>query len=93
MASADTAAFHYHRVERHVTDMIQSGRFRPGDRLPSLRGLSTSMGLSIATVGHAYLELERKGIIEARPRSGYFVRQGMRGLPVPQARPAPPTGP
>ncbi len=91
--SADATAFHYHRVERHVADMIQSGRFRPGDRLPSLRGLATSMGLSIATVGHAYLELERKGIIEARPRSGYFVRQGMRGLPVPQARPAPPTGP
>lgn len=88
-----TTAFHYHRVERHVADMIQSGRFRSGARLPSLRGLATTMGLSIATVSRAYVELERKGIIEARPRSGYFVCQGMRELPVPQARPEPPTGP
>lgn len=85
--------FAYHQVERHVMRMIEDGRWRPGDRLPSLRLLATSMGLSIATVVHAYVELERKGIIEARPRSGHFVSTGCSNLPTPELRGQTPTGP
>lgn len=85
--------FAYMQVEQHVIRMIEAGRWRTGERLPSLRALATSMGHSLATVGHAYLELERKGIIEVRPRSGHFVRACPRGLPVPQEKNATPTGP
>jgi len=66
--------------------MIEDGRWRTGDRLPSLRQIATSMGVSIATVVHAYTELERKGVIEARPRSGHYVGAAISALPTPAAR-------
>ena len=78
--------FRYHEVERRIMEMIESGQYGVGDRLPSVRTLKTSMGVSLSTVTHAYMELERKGIIEARPRSGYFVSQPAAQLPVPSLR-------
>jgi DNA-binding transcriptional MocR family regulator len=86
-------ALRYQQAERQVLERIQSGEFVPGARLPSLRVLGLRLGLSIATVNHAYLELERKGVVEARPRSGYFVRPGWRGLPAPRPAAPPCDGP
>lgn len=71
----------YQAVERHVLDMIESGSLGLGDRLPSLRILSSKTGLSLSTVNQAYRELERKGVIESRPRSGFFVSRKSRRLP------------
>lgn len=84
---AGQEAFRYHRVEQHVLSMIESGRFAPGDRLPSLRSVCAGMGVSLATVNHAYMELERKGIVEARPRSGFYVRRAVPSLPLPVTEP------
>lgn len=73
-AAAIGGHFLYQRVIIFVENQIEAGTLRPGDRLPSLRSLSLQMGLSIPTVRQAYLELERRHQIEARPKSGYFVR-------------------
>jgi DNA-binding transcriptional MocR family regulator len=46
------------------------------------------MGMSLTTISQAYAELEQRGILEARPRSGYFVRRRPALLPragMPQA--------
>lgn len=51
---------------------LQAGEFPPGSRLPSVRQLCASHGLSLATVTHALHELEDAGLIEARARRGYF---------------------
>ncbi|MCA9619818.1 MAG: PLP-dependent aminotransferase family protein [Myxococcales bacterium] len=48
--------------------------YRLGDKLPSIRKLRRERGLSTSTVTQALAELERRGVVEARPRSGYFVR-------------------
>lgn len=77
-------SYRYQEVERRIQGMIESGDLEPGHRLPSLRQISTTHGVSISTATHAYLELERKGLVEARPRSGYYVRQGFRHLPTPE---------
>lgn len=77
-------SYRYREVERRIQDMIEAGELEPGHRLPSLRQISTTHGVSISTATHAYLELERKGLVEARPRSGYYVRQGFRHLPTPE---------
>jgi DNA-binding transcriptional MocR family regulator len=61
--------------------MIESGALGLGDKLPSLRVLSSNLRLSLSTINQAYMELERKGVIESRPRSGFFVRQKARRLP------------
>ena len=58
-----------------VTDAIDAGTLRPGDRLPSLRKMSQRAGVSVPTVRQAYIELERLRRVESRPRSGFFVRQ------------------
>lgn len=77
--------YKYQSLESYLLDMIDSGRFNVGDKLPSLRGIAQKMGVSLATVTHAYMELEKKGIIEARPRSGYYVRQKAAFLPIPDS--------
>ena len=66
-------AFLYQQVVELIVAQVQNGTLRPGDRLPSLRGLSSRLAISVPTVRQAYLELERQGRIEARPKSGYFV--------------------
>ena len=53
---------------------ISAGDLRPGDRLPSLRRLSAGLGVSVPTVKQAYLELERRGTVEAKPQSGFYVQ-------------------
>lgn len=73
--------YRYQAVEKHIMDMIDSGALHLGDKLPSLRKLSTNFGVSVSTVNQAYVELERKGVIEARPRSGFFVHQRSARLP------------
>jgi DNA-binding transcriptional MocR family regulator len=72
-------------VEKHILSLIEAGELGPGDRVPSLRALGARLGLSVSTVNQAYLELERRGVVEARPRSGFFVRQRPARSPAPPA--------
>lgn len=64
------------RYETLVWDlgrMIRSGELRPGDRVPSVRSLCQARGVSRSTVLRAYESLELKGLIEPKPRAGFFV--------------------
>ena len=70
----DTDKFLYRQVTDLISEQMLAGALRPGDRLPSLRRLSRSLGLSIPTVKQAYQELERQGRVESRPQSGFYVR-------------------
>lgn len=64
----------YRQVIDLVSENIETGALRPGDRLPSLRRMSARIGVSIPTVRQAYIELERQRRVESRPQSGYYVR-------------------
>ncbi len=63
----------YEAAAERLLQEIQGGRYLPGQRLPSVRELSRQMQRSIATIQQMYLVLERRGWVEARSRSGYFV--------------------
>jgi DNA-binding transcriptional MocR family regulator len=65
----------YEALANDITESIAAGALQPGDRLPSVRETSKSRGVSPSTVFEAYYLLEARGLIEARPRSGYFVAQ------------------
>jgi DNA-binding transcriptional MocR family regulator len=52
---------------------ITEGVYRAGERLPSVRQTSQSLGVSLTTVYHAYNVLETRGLIRAKPQSGYFI--------------------
>ncbi|MBN1630812.1 MAG: PLP-dependent aminotransferase family protein [Thermoleophilia bacterium] len=56
-----------------IADQVSQGVLRPGDRIPSVRQMSRERGVSITTVLEAYSLLEDRGVIRARPQSGYFV--------------------
>lgn len=58
-----------------VASLIKQGSLRPGDRLPSVRRLSKDRKVSVATVLSAYERLEHAGLIEAKTKSGHFVRR------------------
>jgi DNA-binding transcriptional MocR family regulator len=64
----------YEQVAAGIADLIESGALRPGDPLPSVRELSRQRSVSITTVLQGYYVLEARGLIEARPRSGFYVR-------------------
>ena len=65
--------FLYQQVINMVREMQSSGSVRVGEKLPSLRNFSQKLKVSIPTVRQAYAELELQGVIEARPKSGYFM--------------------
>lgn len=75
--------YRYSQVGKHILELVESGTLRPGERIPSLRQMSTKMRVSITTVSQAYVELESQGIIESRPKSGFFVCSDFRRLPPP----------
>ena len=53
---------------------IESGQLKHGDRLPTHRNLAYDLGLSVQTVGRAYDELIRRGVIAGEVGRGTFVR-------------------
>jgi len=63
----------YKQLADDLTVLIRQGALKPGDRVPSVRETSRERGMSPATVIHAYELLEGEGLIETRPRSGYYV--------------------
>ena len=65
----------YETVTQEIGGMIRSGSLAAGDQLPSIRALSESRNVSPTTVSRAYEALEANGLIEARARSGYYVRE------------------
>ncbi|WP_420888586.1 GntR family transcriptional regulator [Chromobacterium amazonense] len=74
----------YQQLADDLSLAIRRGTLPPGSRLPSVRRTAHSRQLSLNTVVSAYRVLEDRGLIEARPQSGYYVRAR---LPSP-ARPA-----
>lgn len=75
----------YQDIAAQTEKLIRDGVFRPGDRLPSVRKACRTHEISPITVTQAYYLLESRGLIEARPKSGYFVRARLgQSLPEPE---------
>ena len=71
----------YAALAADIEASILAGVLRPGDKLPSVRHTCASRGVSASTVFQAYYLLEARGLVQARERSGYFVRAGLRRAP------------
>ncbi len=72
--SPQTKLLHYQELAERIADLIGHGIYPQGERIPSVRQMSQQQNLSISTVLQAYGLLERQGLIEPRPQSGYYVR-------------------
>ena len=65
--------------------MIEQRSLKPGDRMPSVRQFSSQQRVSIPTALQAYVVLESRGVLEARPKSGFYVRaHHADGMPQPR---------
>lgn len=78
MISSSDPKILYLQVAGKIENLIHSGTLRPGERIPSVRRACTQHGVSLTTIVQAYLTLENRGLIEARPKSGFFVRSLLR---------------
>src|SRR5947207_14610404 len=79
----------YKQLAFRISELVEHGTLRPGERVPSVRKCSEQQSVSIATVMQAYRLLENRGVIEARPQSGYYVR-AQRWSPPPEPAMSPP---
>lgn len=64
----------YGAIYSKLRSQIFSGKFRPGDMLPSENQLCEEFKASRETVRRGLKELEQEGLIFSRPKIGYFVR-------------------
>ncbi len=64
----------YIEVADRIEKLIEKQTLKVGDKLLSVRSLSKQQGISLSTSFQAYYYLESKGLIEARPQSGYYVK-------------------
>jgi GntR family transcriptional regulator len=66
----------YRQIQDQIRFGIASGLLRPGDQLPTVRGLAVELKKNPNTIIKAYSELEREGLLTTEQGSGTFV-----GLP------------
>ncbi|MCF0063490.1 PLP-dependent aminotransferase family protein [Dyadobacter chenwenxiniae] len=73
-SSEEKDDFLYNQIAERLEHQIENNTLKAGDKLISLRAVSKEQGISLSTAYKAYVALESKGYVEARPKSGYFVR-------------------
>ncbi|MCC9606792.1 PLP-dependent aminotransferase family protein [Blastopirellula sp. JC732] len=65
----------HRQLESQLREAIRSGRLRPGEKLPSTRGLCNQLQIARNTVAAAYEQLLAEGYLEAEIGSGTRVSQ------------------
>ncbi|MAY43175.1 MULTISPECIES: PLP-dependent aminotransferase family protein [unclassified Neptuniibacter] len=79
----------YEQLLDDLSQRIEQGYYPVGTKLPSIRSLSGERAVSISTVQEAYQRLEERGMVEVRPKSGYYVQGRSTAPPLPEvSRPA-----
>ncbi|WP_168566832.1 GntR family transcriptional regulator [Crateriforma spongiae] len=73
----------YQQIVDQVRHRIVAGLLKPGEEMPTIRGLAQSLRVNPNTIQRAYRELENEGLVEKRRTRGTFVsesptRQGVR---------------
>jgi GntR family transcriptional regulator len=63
----------YQQLVQQVHQALRLGLLEPGDRLPTAQQVVTSLAINPNTVLKAYRDLERAGLVRARPGLGTFV--------------------
>ena len=65
---------YYLQLYDYIKEAILKGEIRENEKLPSLRSLSRSTGLSVTTVEQSYNQLLVEGYVYSKAQSGYYVR-------------------
>jgi GntR family transcriptional regulator len=71
----------YLQIVQQVRQALRMGLLEVGDKLPAVREVVAATAINPNTVLKAYRDLEREGLIEARPGHGTFVLKRPPGPP------------
>jgi GntR family transcriptional regulator len=71
----------YLQIVQQVRQALRMGLLEAGDKLPAVREVVAATAVNPNTVLKAYRDLEREGLIEARPGHGTFVLKRPPGPP------------
>ena len=63
----------YQALAQQMLALVDGGVLRAGMRAPSVRALALQHKVSLSTVLQAYRLLEDRGVLEARPKSGFYI--------------------
>jgi len=74
-SKAKELTYRYEVIMNFITGLVKNGTLRSGMRAPSLREMAIQHQVSISTVQQAYRLLEDRAVLEAKPKSGFFVTQ------------------
>jgi len=64
----------YEQLISGIMEMMETGKLKEGDSLPSIRNLAKQLDIAVNTVARAYMELERRGIIVSNGRKGSHIK-------------------
>ncbi|MGX7674461.1 GntR family transcriptional regulator [Plantactinospora sp. DSM 117369] len=67
----------YLQLVQQVKHALRLGMLEPGDRLPTAKEVVASLAINPNTVLKAYRELEREGLVTARPGLGTFIARAL----------------
>ena len=77
----------YLQLVQQVHQALRLGMLEPGDQLPTAQQVVAKLAINPNTVLKAYRDLEREGLVRARPGRGTFVTGSLPGTdPATQAR-------
>jgi len=65
----------YEQIKEQIIMLINTGIYKPGDRLPSIRNLSNQLNINVNTIKHSFAELESEGVIVSIQGKGMFVAE------------------
>lgn len=63
----------YLQLVQQVRQAVRLGMLRPGDQLPTVKEVVTTLTINPNTVLHAYRQLDLEGVVEGRQGVGTFV--------------------
>ena len=63
----------YQAIADALSEDVEEGRLKPGERLPTHRELAKELGVNVVTVTRAYAEAARRGLVEGEVGRGTFV--------------------
>jgi GntR family transcriptional regulator len=63
----------YLQLVQQVRQAVRLGILRPGDQLPTVKEVVTTLTINPNTVLHAYRQLDHEGLVEGRRGVGTFV--------------------
>ena len=67
----------YAQIVQQVKQALRLGWLLPGDKLPTVNEVASSIVINPNTVQKAYKELEQEGLVQGRPGLGTYIQRDL----------------